>query len=128
MTQSTRLLRLALQIDGGATAALGLLMAVAAGGLAGPLGLPQSLLLVVGALYLPWGLFLLWLGGQAMPSRRLAWFVVVVNLVAVADSVLLLGFVSPTALGTAFVLGQAAAGLALTLVQITALRRPQVLA
>lgn len=128
MTQSTRMLRLALLIDAGASLALGLVLALAAGQLAEPFGLSQGFLLAIGLVMLGWALYVFWLARQPVPPRRQAWAVVALNLLWVADSLVLLGFVSPTPLGTGFVLGQAGAVLVITLMQVSGLRRAPALA
>lgn len=119
MLRSSSLLRQALLADAVASLAMGALLVLGAGALAPLLGLPRLLLLVAGLLLLPWAVCVFWLARQAVPPRRLAWAVVALNLVWVADSLLLLasGLVQPTALGTFFVLAQALAVAALAAAQ-----------
>ena len=123
MLNSQKLLRLALLADGVACLGLGGALALGAGALATPLGLPAGLLQPVGLFLLAWAAFVLWTGAQMPPPRRAAWVIVIGNLLWVADSVALLAFVPATGLGVAFVLGQAGLGLAAALVQMAALRR-----
>jgi hypothetical protein len=105
---TTQFLRLALLGDAAASGATGLLMAAATGPLSALLGLPEALLLGAGLILLPYAAFVGWLGlRQALPVA-LVWLVIVVNAIWALDSILLLlsGWVQPTALGTAFVIGQ----------------------
>ena len=121
----TPFLRLALLGDAAASAATGLLLAVAATPLAALLGLPEPLLRGAGLLLLPYAAFVAWAGTRAAPPRWAVRAAVVVNLIWVADSVLLLALdrVAPTALGVAFVLAQALVVLGFAVAQWTALRR-----
>lgn len=119
------LLRLALLADAAASGAVGLLLTAAAGPLDPLLGLPGPLLRGVGLVLLLWTVGVGWLATRAEPPRAAVLAVVVVNLLWVADSVLLLAFgpVDPTALGTAFVLAQALAVLGFAAAQWLGLRQ-----
>lgn len=121
----TPLLRIALLGDAAASGATGLLMAAGAGALAGPLGLPVSLLLGAGLVLLPYAALVAWLGRGAAVPRGWVRAVIAVNLLWVVDSVLVLAVfgLSPTPLGTAFVLAQAAAVAGFAALQYVALRR-----
>ncbi|WP_372617659.1 hypothetical protein [Falsiroseomonas sp.] len=126
----TKLLRLALLGDAAASGAMGVLLAGAAGPLAAPLGLPEGLLRGAGLALLPWAGWLVWLGTSAEIRRAALRAVIAVNLVWVADSLLLLAGaglfgLAPSGLGIAFVLAQAAAVLGLAGLQATALRRAE---
>jgi hypothetical protein len=128
MIPRTPAMRGALLLDAAAGGAMGLLLAAAAGTLAGPFGLPEPLLRLAGLALLPWSAWIGWLAaGPAIPRAALR-AVVAVNLVWVADSLLLLAGapwlgLAPSGFGIAFVLAQAAAVLGVTLVQAAALRR-----
>lgn len=119
------LLRLALLADAAASGAAGALMLAGGAWLAAPLGLPVALLHGAGLVCLLWAGFIAWLGRRTTIPAGAAWAVIGLNLVWVADSVLLLasGWVRPTGLGTAFVLAQALAVLALAAAQWAGLRR-----
>lgn len=109
MTQtilSNSLLRAGLLGDAAASAAMGLLLVTAP--LAGLLALPEPLLRGAGWVLLPYAALVAWMGVQPRLPRWAVRGVVGVNLLWAADSVVLLGFVSPNGLGTSFVLGQAA--------------------
>ena len=78
-----------------------------------------------GLILLPYAAAIAVLGTRAAVSRRAVWAVIAVNGVWVADSLILLasGWVSPTALGYAFVLAQALAVLVFAEAQYFGLRR-----
>ena len=109
MTYPTAFLRYALLGDALASGATGLLTLVGAGLLTDVLGLPTGLLRGVGLVLLPYAGFVAWLGTRTSPARGAVWAVVAINALWVVDSLVLLasGWVVPTGLGTAFVLGQA---------------------
>ena len=125
----TRFLRLALLGDAAASGATGLLLAAAAGPLAPLLGLPEPLLRVAGLVLLPYAAIVVRIATRNPPSRDAVRAVVAINLVWVADSLLLLALgpavagLSPGALGVAFVLFQAAVVLGFAVAQWLALRR-----
>lgn len=106
---SSPFLRRVLLADAAAAAAAGLLMTAAAGLLSGPLGLPVALLQAAGLLLLPFAAFIGWLATRSHMSRGAVWTVVVANAIWAVDSVLLLfsGWITPTAAGQAFIIGQA---------------------
>jgi len=102
-------LRRALLLDAAASGATGALMLLAAGPLADVTQLPPGLLRAAGAVLVPYAGFVLWLGRQAAPVRGLVLAVIAINALWAAESVaiLALGWVTPNALGGAFVLAQA---------------------
>ncbi len=110
MTPPLSILRLALLGDALASGATGLLAALGAGVLAEPLGLPVPLLRMAGLALLPYAAFVGWLGTRPEPARGAVLAVIAINALWTLDSLALLvsGWVAPTALGTAFVLLQAA--------------------
>ena len=118
-----RNLRVLLGVDAAFCLAAGLGLVVAADALGPAMGLPAGLLRGAGLVLLPWRAFVAWCAGQAAPARWAVLTVVVVNLLWTADSVLLLatGWVAPNGLGVAFVLGQAAMGGAIAVLQALAL-------
>ncbi|MGP9821607.1 hypothetical protein ACTZWW_16445, partial [Salinarimonas sp. NSM] len=121
------LLRRALLVDVAASGAAGITLAGAAGTLAGPLGLPETLLRLAGVVCLAWA-SLLWLAAARPRLPRLvAWGIVEGNALWVLGSVALLvgGLVSPTALGVALVLAQAALVGGFAVAQARALRAPR---
>jgi hypothetical protein len=130
LLQPSPLLRLTLKVDAIAGGAMGLLMALAAQPLGELLGLPFVLLLVAGIVLLPLALVLYWMSSQTLLSRTGVWAIIALNALWVVESVALLvtGYVQPTALGYAFVIGQALVVLLLAELEFFGLRRSEVLA
>ncbi|MDH1012204.1 hypothetical protein N5J43_21200 [Pseudomonas nicosulfuronedens] len=130
LLQSSPLLRLTLKVDAIAGGAMGLLMALAAQPLGELFGLPFVLLLVAGIVLLPLALVLYWMSQQLALSRTGVCAVIALNALWVVESVALLvtGYVQPTALGYAFVIGQALVVLLLAELEFFGLRRSAVLA
>lgn len=125
----TPLLRLALRADALASGAVGAVLLLGADALAGPLGLSELLLRSLGVVLLAWCVGLWVLAARERIAGRVAWAVVVVNVVWAVESLLLpaIGWLAPTTLGTAFLVLQAAivAGFAaLQAVAIRGARRP----
>ncbi|OWW21815.1 hypothetical protein [Noviherbaspirillum denitrificans] len=106
---SPAFLRRVLVADAVSALAMGLMLIAAAGALEPLLGLPEVLLRETGFVLLPIAAFVAWAGMRKELSRRLVWAVIIVNALWVADSFVLLvsGWVTPTFLGQAFVVGQA---------------------
>lgn len=123
--QSSPLLRNALALDAAACAGMGLLLAMAAGPLAAPLGLPETLLRGAGILLLPCAALLAVLASRRILPRFAVYAVIGINLVWIVDSlaILLMGWFAPTGLGIAFVLGQAAAVAIVTELEVIGFRR-----
>lgn len=123
MMRSMVPLRPLLAVDAAMCLASGLLLVAASGSLSGVFALPEGLLLGAGLILLPWALFVGWCASRMAPPRRAVLAVVVVNLLWTLDSVLLLasGWVAPNGPGVAFVLGQAAAGGGIAVLQALAL-------
>jgi hypothetical protein len=123
--ESPVFLRRALLLDAAASGLTALLMIVGAGALASPLGLSSGLIRGAGLVLVPYVLFVAIVATRAAVSRRAVRAVIAANAAWTAASVLLLGYVSPTMLGIAFVIGQALAVAALGVLQYVALRREQ---
>lgn len=123
--RSSRFLRNALALDAAACAGMGLVLAGAAGALAGPLGLPTGFLRGAGLVLLPCAALLAWFTSRETLPRWAIHLVVAVNLIWIADSVLILlaGWFAPSSLGIAFVLGQALAVAVVTELEIIGLKR-----
>ncbi|NOK37741.1 hypothetical protein HMI49_31525 [Corallococcus exercitus] len=122
---SGSLLRRALLLDGVASGAMGLLMAVAAGPMGPLLGLEPGLLRAAGLGLIPFALLLGYLAlRDTLPSWPV-WFVVAVNALWVVDSVLLMthGPTAPTGLGVAFVTAQALSVAMFAALEYAGLRR-----
>jgi hypothetical protein len=114
-----RVLRIALAIDGISCLAMGAGLGLGATELAGPFGLPATLLRAAGVVLLPCAALLGYLASRTLAHSGLVWAVVALNVGWALESVSLLvgSFVQPTILGSAFVLVQAVAVLALAVVE-----------
>jgi hypothetical protein len=120
-------LRRALVVDALASGLTGALMLVGGSTLAPMLGLPAALLQGAGLVLVPYVAFVTIVATRAHISTPAVWAVIACNAAwTVASVAVLIDFVTPTALGTAFVIGQALAVAALGGLQYIALRRPQV--
>lgn len=102
-------LRFALLGDAIASGATGLLLAAGAGLLANVLGLPEPLMRYAGLFLLPYAAIVGYLGTRPTLSRGMIRAIIIINAAWAVQSVFLLvgGGVSPTMLGTAFVVAQA---------------------
>ena len=120
----SRFLRLVLLADAVATLATGVMLASASAALETWLLIPAGLLFYAGLVLLPYAAFVFYLARQTHVARSAVWAVVICNAVWAVDSVLLLatGWIAPSTLGYAFVIGQAAVVAALCELQFTALR------
>jgi hypothetical protein len=127
---SSTFLRRALALDSAGCAALGLLLSLDAAPLSALFGLGEGLLLAAGLLLLPLAAFIAWLASRRSPPAPLVWLAVVGNLAWTAESFLLISMEGGriTALGTAFVAGQAVAWLGITALEYAGLRRNRAVA
>lgn len=73
-------LRTILKLDAASCLAMGAILVPGAAALAGPLGMPLELLLAAGAMLIPLGLFIGWLGTRQGGPAALVWLVIVGNL------------------------------------------------
>lgn len=107
-TQSEYLRRVLLA-DAIASGATGLAMLSGAAMLAPVLGIPQELLHYAGLFLLPFAVAVGIVASRNSISRTAGWIIVGVNALWVIDSILLLmlGWISPTGWGQAFVIAQA---------------------
>jgi hypothetical protein len=102
-------LRVVLLGDAAASGATGLLVLIGGGFLEGLLGVPAALLRGAGLILLPYVAFVVYVGTRERLTRPAVWAVIICNALWTAASVLLLmgPWIAPTALGYAFVIGQA---------------------
>jgi hypothetical protein len=128
--QQMSFLRFALLADALASGATGLLAFAGAGVLAELLGLPTALLRYAGLSLFLYVAIVAYVGTRANISRPAVWAIIAYNALWAIDSVALLvsGYVSPTSLGYAFVIVQAAAVAGLGALQYVGLRRQAVTA
>jgi hypothetical protein len=117
-------LRRALLADAVASAGTGLMMALGAGALDRLLGLPAMLLTEAGIFLLPYAAFVGWMGTRSSLPEGLVWLVILGNAAWVLASIGLFLFVAPTALGYAFVIGQALVVGLFAELQYIGLKRP----
>lgn len=96
-------------IDALTCALTGLALALGAGPMAPILGLPAGLLRYAGVSLVPFAAFVLWVGTREPLSRIAVQLIIGLNAAWVAASAGLLvsGLVAPSAMGYAFVIGQA---------------------
>ncbi|WP_342358384.1 hypothetical protein [Terrarubrum flagellatum] len=118
-------LRQALALDAIASGGMAALLLAGADLLEGWLGIPAGFQRGAAAVLVPYVAFVAWLAIRPEPQRSLAWCAVAINALWVVESLLVLmtGWFQPTALGVAFVVGQAAIVAILAELQIMALRR-----
>ncbi|SFB83339.1 hypothetical protein SAMN05428997_102270 [Bosea sp. CRIB-10] len=125
LIQSSRFLRNALALDAAACAATGLLLTFGADALSGLLGFPAEFLRGAGLVLLPCAAALAFFAGRVRLPRLAVYAVIGINILWVADSVLILvaGWFTPSTLGIAFVLAQAAAVAIVTELEVIGLKR-----
>lgn len=106
---------------------MGTALAIGSGPLAPLFGLPQDLVLGAGLVLLPIGLFIAWIATRGQAPALFVWAIIlgnagwVIESLIVADTVLTI-----TALGTAFVVAQAAAVAVLATLEVMGtLRAPK---
>jgi hypothetical protein len=123
-------LRYALLADAIASGATGALLIVGAGLLDGLLGLPVAVMRVAGMLLIPYVAFVVYVGTREHISRTAAQTVIALNIVWTVCSICLLltDYVAPKALGTAFVIAQAAVVAVFAELQFIGLRRESLVA
>jgi len=123
-------LRLALIADAAVSGATGLLAFAGAGILDALTGLPTELLRYAGVSLIPYAAIVAYVGTRANVSRAAVWAIVAYNALWSIDSVMLLmsGYVTPSALGAAFVIFQAVVVAAFAGLQVVGLRKEAVTA
>ncbi|HEV3183365.1 MAG TPA: hypothetical protein VGZ49_00715 [Xanthobacteraceae bacterium] len=121
----SRYLRLALVADAVASGATAALLVAGAGPLERLLGLPVGLMREAGLVLIPYVLLVAFVASRPTAAVTAVNAIIALNAAWTAASVLLLagGWVSPTLLGVAFVLGQAVAVGAFGLIQYLCLRQ-----
>jgi hypothetical protein len=118
-------LRRILGFDALTCLAMGLLCLAGAAWLEGQLAIPAGILRGSGLLMLGCAAFIGWLASRTSPPRPLVWLVIAGNVLWALESLIALmsGWLQPNAAGTAFVIGQALAVLAIAELEYIALRR-----
>jgi len=122
--RSPYLLRYALIADAVGSGAVAVLLLIGSAALSPLLGLPEELLNGVGIALVPWVLGVGFLASMSQPPAGAIWTVIALNVATAGSAVLALfaAGLSPTMLGYAFVLTQAAAVLAFADFQFFGLR------
>ena len=130
LVQPSSFLRRVLLADAAFSVAGGVLMAFGAAVLAGPTGIPTSLLLMAGLALFPYAAYVAWLATRRAVPRAAVWVPIVLNVVWAADCAFVLfgGRYAPTRLGELFVGAQIIAVLAFAELQFIGLRRASALA
>jgi hypothetical protein len=123
--RASSLLRRVLAVDAVASGASGIAMIAFAEVLANLLQLPVDLVSEAGIVLLPFAAFVGFVASRSEPSRFAVWTIIALNVVWVVDSIVLLftGWVTPNALGYAFVVAQAAGVLVLADLEYVGYRR-----
>ena len=108
---SLKLLKTVLLIDAATCLVFGLLLSAGAGLLGGWLGLPVDLLFYAGLILFPCAALMAFTGQQATPNSALVLIIILGNIgwALASLGVLLVSFITPTALGYGFVIIQAVA-------------------
>ena len=123
--RSSSFLRRVLIIDAAVSGATGLILIAGADLLHDWLAVPAALARGAGLSLIPFALLVGYLATRQSMPRAGVWAVIVLNALWALDSMLLLasGLVSPTALGTAFIIAQALAVAVLAELEYVGLRR-----
>ncbi len=124
-TDRSLLLRRTLQADAVVGAVSGAAIAVMSGSLGTILGIPSTILLVIGLILLPYGAWLWYQSTRPVITRRFAWTVIGINALWVAESVVVLamGWLPLTQAGFWFIVALAVAVAIFAEVQFLGLRR-----
>lgn len=125
--RSSPFLRLVLGVDAVSCATMGIVLLTAAGPLSGLFGLPEALLRGAGLVLMPFAAGLATLALRTHLPQMAVVAAIGLNLLWVADSLLLLvsGWFQPTMAGVAFVLAQAVAVLVVTELEWVGMRRSE---
>ena len=117
-------LKRVLLLDAASCVGMGLGLVAGAAMLAGPLGLPAALLSGAALSLLPIGLFMAFVATRAAPPAAFVWLIILGNAGWVVQSIALVQLTPRiSALGTAFVLAQAAFVTVLACLEYVGLRR-----
>lgn len=120
-----KILREAVLLDGFATLPTGVLLAVLAGVLAEPFGIPTGVLLGAGLFFVAWGAAVLFLGFRPVVNRRATIAVGIVNMLCAVDGLIveLAGIGELTTLGSVLLGALSVVVLALGAFQVFAATR-----
>jgi len=118
-------LRFALRFDGIMTLPSGVLVAVLAGVLADPLGIPTAVLLGAGLFFVAWGAAVFFAGTRPVINRRVGAGIGIVNAVCALDGVVIVaaGVGNLTTLGAVLLVALSAAVAGIGALQLVGARR-----
>lgn len=124
---TSKFLRGAIAADAGVTGLVGVVLALDAGALEAPLGVPAVLMQPLGLVFVAYALALAALATRRTLPVALVWTLVAGNTLWVVESLVALaaGWLAPTPLGYGFVLVQAAAVGVFAELQFIGLRRSE---
>jgi hypothetical protein len=120
---SNNALQNVLLLDAATCVATGALLAFGSNFVAGLTAIPAPLLYWAGLILFPIAALMAYAGLQATPPRPIVWLIVLGNIGWVIASVAVLAFIAPNALGTIFILAQAAVVGVLALLEHSAQQR-----
>jgi hypothetical protein len=121
--QPNNTLQNVLLLDAATCVAAGALMAFGSDFVAGLTAIPAPLLYWAGLILFPIAALMAYAGLQTVPQRPIVWLIVLGNIGWVIASVAVFAFIAPNALGTVFILAQAAVVAVLALLEHSALQR-----
>jgi hypothetical protein len=122
MTRAQNTLGRILTLDALTCAAMGLLLLVAFGPVAGLTAIPAALLFYAGAVLIPIAIYMAAVARIGTYSVLAVWLVIIGNIGWIAASLGLFAFIAPNGLGTAFIMAQAAVVGLLAWLEISAWR------
>jgi hypothetical protein len=106
-TYHSRGLARILNLDAATCAAMGMLLLLAAGPIAGITAIPVMVLFWAGALLIPIAVYMALVARAGTASALAVWLVILGNLGWIAASLALFGLIAPNGTGTALILAQA---------------------
>jgi glucose uptake protein GlcU len=107
MTSAQNTLGRILTLDALTCAAMGLLLLVVPGPVAGLTAIPAALLFYAGAVLIPIAIYMAAVARIGTCNAPMVWLVIIGNIGWIAASLALFAFIAPNGIGTAFILAQA---------------------
>jgi hypothetical protein len=108
MTRAQNTLGRILNLDALTCAAMGFLLLVASGPIAGLTAIPAALLFYAGAVLIPIAIYMAAVARIGTYNMLAVWLVIIGNIGWIAASLGLFAFIAPNGLGTTFILAQSA--------------------
>jgi len=124
--RSETFLRRILVLDGATCVIMGAALLLGASALSELLAIDGMVLRGAGAVLLPFAAFVFWTASRSAVPTWAVWTIVALNLLWTAESLVMLvaGWLTPNALGVAFVVAQALAVAVIAELEMMAVRRP----